>query len=142
MRHRNIARLRRNFIKFMFFKKKPEQKENPEQQRSAPSKFVLDLAKLKKEREAEREAKRHFFQVRQTKEEERKEPEAPVYVPKVFDKQEPEAPKEEPMKRVLSRTPGLLDRLLAEPQVVENNLARAGGFAAGPGLFFFFSVIE
>src|SRR3989344_7396642 len=116
-----------------FFRKKSEQQKPSADRIGAPSKFVLDLAKLKKEREAEeaeREAKRHFFQVRQTKEEERKEPEAPVYVPKVFDKQEPEAPKEEPMKRVLSRTPGLLDRLLAEPQVVKNNLARAGVFAA------------
>lgn len=127
----------------MFFKKKLEQKANPEQQRSAPSKFVLDLAKLKKEREAEREAKRHFFQVGQKKEEERKEPEVPVYVPKVFDKQEPEAPKEEPMKQVLGRTPGLLDRLLAEPQAVKNNLARAGVFAAAIALLLFsFQIVK
>ena len=127
----------------MFFKKKPEQKAIPEQQRSAPSKFVLDLAKLKKEREAEREAKRHFFQVGQKKEEERKEPETPAYVPKVFDKQETEAPKEEPMKQVFGRTPGLLDRLLDEPQVVKNNFLRAGVFAAAIALLLFsFKIVE
>ena len=129
-----------------FFRKKSEQQKPSADRIGAPSKFVLDLAKLKKEREAEeaeREAKRHFFQVRQTKEEEKKEPEAPVYVPKVFDKQVQEAPKEEPMKRVLSRTPGLLDRLLAEPQVVKNNLARAGFFAAAIALLLFsFKIVE
>lgn len=124
-----------------FFRKRKQENSTPnEARRSAPSRFVLDLAKLKKEKEARESVDKNFFHIKKENQTRKKKAVASAYVSKIFDAPEKEASKDkdsDAIKNVFSRNPGLLDRILIPLTPVKNYFLRVGGFVVAVVLILF-----
>ena len=115
-----------------FFRKKPEPLNPLPRKQGAPSRHVLDLSKIKKEKELQASLDR----AKTEKQSERSAaPLASVrsYIPKFFDRSSDEGARhEEPVKKMFERTPELLDRVFEgqdEKRPWGTYFLRGGAFA-------------